>query len=69
VTCAKCGSDDVRAVDIGWRQIGASIPISAFTSVKLIHHVCTNCGFVESYVADAGARKKIAAKWPRTSGR
>ena len=68
MTCAKCGSDDVRVLDVDFREIGASIPVGLFSSVKLNHHVCTKCGYVESYVKDADARKKIAEKWPRTTG-
>jgi predicted nucleic-acid-binding Zn-ribbon protein len=66
MTCAKCSSSEVRVIDVEWpgRQIGSTIAVGVFTSAKVNHHVCTNCGFVESYVADRDALKKIAEKWP-----
>ena len=67
MTCAKCGSDDVSVLDVDFRTIGASIPVGMFSSAKVNHHVCTSCGYVESYVADRDALKKIAEKWPPAS--
>lgn len=65
MNCAKCNSPDVHVISIEWpgRQIGASIPVSMFTSASVAHHVCTSCGYIESYV-DPDARAKIAEKWP-----
>ena len=67
--CAKCGSDEVHVIDIEWpgRAIGAAIATGAFSAAAVDHHVCTRCGFIESYVTEKGALEKIAAKWPRRS--
>ena len=64
--CPKCQSDDVHVIGFpAWyRTIGSYIPIGALSAAPLDHHVCASCGFVESYVRDPGALKKIARKWP-----
>jgi predicted nucleic-acid-binding Zn-ribbon protein len=66
MACAKCGSNDVHVIDIDWpgRPIGASIATGMFSNTRVDHHVCTKCGFVESYVTDRNALDKIAEKWP-----
>ena len=69
MACTKCGSDEVHVIDIVWpgRPIGASIPTGMFSEAKIDHHVCTKCGFVETYVTERKVLEKIAAKWPRGS--
>jgi predicted nucleic-acid-binding Zn-ribbon protein len=63
--CAKCGQREVRVVAVKGRQIGAAIPITWFTSTSVVHHVCTNCGYVEMWVTDRKQLDAIAKKWPR----
>ena len=62
--CPKCGSDDVHAIRVWQGRLGAFIPIGLFSVASVRHHVCASCGFIESYVSDSGARKRIARKWP-----
>lgn len=69
MACPKCRSEEVHVIDIQWpgRPIGASIATGMFSAAKIDHHVCTACGFVESYVTDGKVLEKIAANWPRRS--
>ena len=66
--CPKCNSPEVHLIHIAWPRIGAAMPIGLMENAQLEHRVCTACGYVESYVPDAGARAEIARKWPRAGG-
>lgn len=66
--CPKCGSEEVfHGVDIPAKSgpFGSnSIPISMLSIAALDNYVCTECGYVESYVAEASKLKEISRKWP-----
>jgi hypothetical protein len=40
-----------------------SIPVSLASMAALDNYVCTDCGMVESYVADEDKLNEIAVKW------
>ena len=62
--CTKCGGE-VRIISFEHGQkLGAAIAIGWFNSAGVNHHVCTRCGFIESYVRDREALDAIAKKWP-----
>ncbi len=65
--CPKCGSTNVYAgVDLPLKggPFGSnSIPISLTSMAPLDNYVCTDCGLVESYVAEAAYLKEITKKW------
>ena len=65
--CPQCGSGQVfSGADVFGKSVGQnSIPITAFTWAGLDNYVCTECGYVESYVANREKLKKIEEKWPR----
>jgi hypothetical protein len=42
-----------------------SIPISIVSIAALDNYVCTDCGYLERYVAEPLKRKEIAKKWPK----
>jgi len=65
--CPKCGSSQVfTATDLPLKggPFGSnSIPISLTSMASLDNYVCTDCGLVESYVADEEKLEEIARKW------
>ena len=69
--CPKCGSNDVYMREKnGGNQINA-IPLGGFWSRRqfpIDNYVCTNCGFVESYLSDANALRQIAKEWRHVRG-
>ncbi len=69
--CIKCGSDEVYSgVDILPKSgpFGSnSIPITIVSIAALDNYVCVDCGYLESYIAEAGKLAEISKKWPKTS--
>lgn len=65
--CPKCGSENVyTAEDLPLKSgpFGSnSIPVSLTSMAALDNYVCTDCGLVESYVAEKYMLEKIAKKW------
>lgn len=65
--CPKCGSQNIFAakdLPLKTGPFGSnSIPISLTSLAALDNYVCTDCGFVERYVADADKLKEITKKW------
>jgi predicted nucleic-acid-binding Zn-ribbon protein len=65
--CPKCGSNDVRAgtdVPVKSGRFNA-IPVTFLSGAPLDNYVCANCGYVESYIANARDLQKIIKNWPR----
>lgn len=44
-----------------------SIPVSLVSLASLDNYVCTDCGYLESYVAEQDKLQEIAAKWRNTN--
>ena len=69
--CTKCGSAEVYSgIDILPKSgpFGSnSIPISIVSIAALDNYVCTDCGYLESYIAETEKLEEIAKKWPKTS--
>jgi len=42
-----------------------SIPISIVSIAALDNYVCTDCGYIERYIADPEKLKEIGKKWPK----
>ena len=65
--CPKCGSTAIFAgkdLPLKSGPFGSnSIPVSLTSMAALDNYVCTDCGLVEHYVADAEKLKEIAKKW------
>lgn len=65
--CPKCGSREVYANLTLANKRGANdsntIPVNMLQSVALDHFICTNCGYVETYLTDPIDRRKIADSW------
>jgi predicted nucleic-acid-binding Zn-ribbon protein len=65
--CPKCGSTEIFAgkdLPLKSGPFGSnSIPISLTSIAALDNYVCTDCGLVEHYVADAERLKEITKKW------
>ncbi len=63
--CPKCGSDEVY-VNLSSSTVYSNIvPISFFSSTRHDFYVCANCGYIENYIPDEKALRKIAQKWQR----
>ena len=66
-TCPKCGSKAVYSAEnlpLKGGPFGCnSIPISLTSMAALDNFICSDCGLVESYVADKDKLEEIAAKW------
>jgi len=43
---------------------GNTIPIDFKNSVALDNYVCVTCGYVESYISNPDALKRIDEEWP-----
>lgn len=75
--CPKCGSSDIYSgahVPVKRGNYGSNtIPLSMGSAIwsggaALDNYVCGACGYVESYIADAGSLREIRRKWPRVNG-
>ena len=65
--CPKCKSTSVyRGDEIPMKSgpFGSnSIPVSIVSIASLDNYVCTDCGYVESYVARKSKLKEITETW------
>ena len=65
--CPKCGSVEVFSSEDLMLKGGPfgsnSIPVSLTSMAALDNYVCTDCGRVESYVAEEDKLNEIASKW------
>lgn len=78
--CPKCGSDEVFSghnlddtVRYGENESN-TIPlyrnwINIIKGAPLDNYVCTSCGYVESYISDHEALRKISKIWDYADGR
>lgn len=68
--CPKCGSDKVYCgIDVYPKSgpFGSnSIPISIASIAAIDNYVCTDCGYVERYIAEPEKLKEISRKWRRS---
>ena len=66
-TCPKCGSESIYCGDKIPLKNGPfgsnSIPVSIISMAALDNYVCTDCGYLESYIAGKNKRKEIAEGW------
>jgi predicted nucleic-acid-binding Zn-ribbon protein len=69
--CPKCGSREIYSGTDVFPKSGPftsnSIPISLTSIAALDNYVCTDCGYVESYIADAHKLKEISRKWQQVN--
>lgn len=69
--CPRCGSEEVHSgVEVLPKSgpFGSnSIPISIVSIAALDNYVCTDCGYLERYIADAEKLKEIVQKWPKVN--
>ncbi len=65
--CPKCGSTEVYCGADVYPKTGPftsnTIPISLTSVAALDNYVCTDCGYVERFVAESGKLKEIFIKW------
>lgn len=66
--CPECRSNRVRdGSHIPFKKgsyAQYAIKVSAAFAAALDRYVCVDCGYVESYVADAAKLERIAENWP-----
>jgi hypothetical protein len=69
--CPQCSSRKVHVNTNVLGKAGAyggnAIPITAWSGVALDNYVCVDCGYVELYISDVGALRKIAENWPKAN--
>lgn len=67
--CPKCSSNEVYCgSDLKLKNgpFGSnSIPVSLTSIAALDNYVCTQCGYVESYISDSSKLKEISIRWPK----
>ncbi|MDD4769376.1 MAG: hypothetical protein PHT52_06250 [Eubacteriales bacterium] len=65
--CPRCHSTQVYSSSKLRAETGnaSSIPLSFFRSIPLDNYVCTNCGYVESYVSEPEMLARIEDIWPQ----
>ena len=65
--CPKCNSTEVFCGSDVYPKTGPftsnTIPISITSVAALDNYVCTDCGYVERYIADSRKLKEIFVKW------
>ena len=65
--CPKCGSTEVYSGADVYPKTGPftsnAIPISLTSIAALDNYVCTDCGYVERFIAETGKLKEIFIKW------
>lgn len=67
--CPKCGQQTVysgRVIPVKAASSN-SIPIDFQHSVALDNYVCVTCGYVESYISDEAALRRIESEWPEAA--
>lgn len=68
--CPKCGSDKVYCgIDVFPKSgpFGSnSIPVSITSIAAIDNYVCTDCGYLERYIAETEKLREIARKWRRS---
>jgi hypothetical protein len=66
-TCPKCESKSIYCGDKIPLKNGPfgsnSIPVSIISIAALDNYVCTDCGYIESYIAEKDKRKEIIESW------
>ena len=69
--CPKCGSTDIFSGKDVYPKSGPftsnSIPISLTSIAALDNYVCSECGYVEHYIADPHKLKEISKKWQKVA--
>jgi len=69
--CPKCGSEEVYSGAEVLPKSGPfgsnSIPISIVSIAALDNYVCTDCGYLESYITDTAKLKEIVKKWAKAT--
>ena len=66
--CSKCGSKEVfRGAEHGRSGCNTNefIRVAYMTKVELIHYVCCECGYTESYIEDPKGLKEVRSKFSR----
>jgi hypothetical protein len=67
--CPKCKSNGVfsgAGISLKKGPFGSnSIPIGLTSMAALDNYVCTDCGYVESYISDMGKLVEISQKWDK----
>lgn len=67
--CPRCHSHQVYSSSELSHKSGVSksntIPLSFFRTIPLDNYVCTNCGYVESYVAEPDMLSVIEDLWKK----
>ncbi|MBW1840926.1 MAG: hypothetical protein JRF27_07235 [Deltaproteobacteria bacterium] len=65
--CPKCGSEAVYSGEEVLPKSGPfgsnAIPVSIVSIAALDNYVCTDCGYLERYVAETVKLKEIGKKW------
>lgn len=64
--CPRCDSRRVHSGrDVPVKSSSSNtIPIDFTHSVALDNYVCVACGYIESYISDLDALRRIANQWP-----
>ena len=66
--CPKCDSEEVyTGIEVLPKSgpFGSNaIPVSIVSIAALDNYVCTDCGYLERYIAETVKRVEIAKKWP-----
>ena len=69
--CPKCGSvavySGVEVLPKSGPFGSNSIPVTLVSIAALDNYVCADCGYLESYIADAEKLKEITRKWPKAN--
>ncbi len=69
--CPKCQSTEVfSGTDIPLKKgpFGSNaIPVSMTSIAALDNYVCSDCGYVESYIGETDKLKEIHRKWTRVA--
>ncbi len=66
--CPKCGSKEIlRGAEHGRSGCNTNefIRVAYMTKVELIHYVCGDCGYTESYIEDPKGLSAIRKKFAR----
>lgn len=66
--CPKCGATEIYAGTEVFNKSGSysvnTIPVTFWNYAPLDNYVCGECGYVESYIADAHQLRRIRENWP-----
>jgi predicted nucleic-acid-binding Zn-ribbon protein len=60
--CPKCGSTEIYKVEHGCIQPREFVEVGILSSIQVMRHICTQCGYVEEWIEPPPRLKELVQK-------